>query len=330
MGSEVSVSLHPAIQATRPPAPTASGLSPYSHHLPYPGHARKPDPNSSRVVYNTRNAPFVEAFFPLAATIKRVFDREQRVETRWDQFVSLLGRLVVEDFFEILLLAANGYGTGAQKLLRSMYELATTARFLDTHPDKLDDFIDYHWVASRKLGNAVESTFGAEFIPTEWREEVDRNYQAVKARFETTDCSKCGTRTTAISWSKTDFVTMTKSADRLKALLVPAYYMPLQHTHPNLSVLQPFLDLERKTLTFNGGPTRDLADASAKAAHAIVVDTLTLVVDHFILDDVREDIARCEAEIPAAWPIASSAGKKRDEASTAQSCISAANTRSHG
>ena len=44
MGSEVSVSLNPAIQATRPPAPTASGLSPYSHHLPYPGHAFMPDP----------------------------------------------------------------------------------------------------------------------------------------------------------------------------------------------------------------------------------------------------------------------------------------------
>src|SRR6202162_6057593 len=49
MGSEVSVSLHPAIQATRTPATTASGLSPYSHHLPYPGHARKPDPKSSPV-----------------------------------------------------------------------------------------------------------------------------------------------------------------------------------------------------------------------------------------------------------------------------------------
>ena len=44
MGSEVSVSLNPAIQATRPPAPTASGLSPYSHHLPYPGHAYRSDP----------------------------------------------------------------------------------------------------------------------------------------------------------------------------------------------------------------------------------------------------------------------------------------------
>lgn len=43
MGSEVSVSLHLAIQATRPPAPTASGLSPYSHHLPYPGHAYRID-----------------------------------------------------------------------------------------------------------------------------------------------------------------------------------------------------------------------------------------------------------------------------------------------
>src|ERR1700693_1176210 len=44
MGSRASVSLPPAIKPTRPPAPTASGLSPSSHHLPYPGHATTIDP----------------------------------------------------------------------------------------------------------------------------------------------------------------------------------------------------------------------------------------------------------------------------------------------
>ena len=39
-----------------------------------------------------------------------------------DKFVYVYGNLIAEDFMELFLMAVNGYGYGAMKLLRSMYE----------------------------------------------------------------------------------------------------------------------------------------------------------------------------------------------------------------
>lgn len=58
-----------------------------------------------------------------------------------------LGRLCAEEFNEILLLAGNGYGIGAFKLLRGMYERSVTAYRLHLHPELIDDFLEYYWVA---------------------------------------------------------------------------------------------------------------------------------------------------------------------------------------
>ena len=43
-----------------------------------------------------------------------------------DKVIYLLARQVYEDFDEILLLCANGYSTGAMKILRGMFERTVT------------------------------------------------------------------------------------------------------------------------------------------------------------------------------------------------------------
>jgi hypothetical protein len=65
------------------------------------------------------------------------FSRKQVMDTQIEKFVYFYGNLVAEDFMEIFLMAANGYGYGAMKLLRSMYEHIVTLRYLHDHPDEL-------------------------------------------------------------------------------------------------------------------------------------------------------------------------------------------------
>ena len=55
-------------------------------------------------------------------TINLAFTRRQTMDTPIDKFVYFYGNLVAEDFMELFLMAVNGYGFGAMKLLRSMYE----------------------------------------------------------------------------------------------------------------------------------------------------------------------------------------------------------------
>jgi hypothetical protein len=43
----------------------------------------------------------------------------------------------------IVLLATHGYGIGAMKLLRPLYERVVSALYLMDHPDEVRDFADY-------------------------------------------------------------------------------------------------------------------------------------------------------------------------------------------
>jgi hypothetical protein len=55
----------------------------------------------------------------------------------------------------LLLLAGNGCGLGAQKLLRGLYERAVTAAHLIQHLDEVEAYLNYHRVAQHKLLSAI-------------------------------------------------------------------------------------------------------------------------------------------------------------------------------
>jgi hypothetical protein len=71
------------------------------------------------------------------------FSRTQVMDTTIDKFVYFYGNLVAEDFMELFLMAVNGYGYGATRLLRSMYEHTVMLRYLHEHPDDLQAFFDF-------------------------------------------------------------------------------------------------------------------------------------------------------------------------------------------
>lgn len=73
----------------------------------------------------------------------------------------------MEDFNEVLLLCGNGYGIGAEKLIRGMYERAVTLVYLHQHPEYADDFLDYHKVAvATHLPVAKKSMQGGSYAIT--------------------------------------------------------------------------------------------------------------------------------------------------------------------
>ena len=77
-----------------------------------------------------------------------------------DPVIFYLGRLCIEDFNEILVLCANGYGYGASKLIRGMFERVLTGLYLHLHPDQAEDFLDFYWISQRKEINNLKSAFG--------------------------------------------------------------------------------------------------------------------------------------------------------------------------
>src|SRR5712691_5867698 len=72
-------------------------------------------------VFLKANPARVKAIENLYATAKQVFLRTMRSNKPADRLGFHLGRICVEDFSEIFLLAGNGHGIGALKILRGMY-----------------------------------------------------------------------------------------------------------------------------------------------------------------------------------------------------------------
>jgi hypothetical protein len=129
-----------------------------------------------------------------------------------DKFAYFYGNLVTEDFTEIFLMAANGYGYGATKLLRSMYEHTVTLKYLHKHPDELQAFFDFDRVQQYKLMKPIVDTFGESALPQEIVADTEQRYTEIKERFMVKSCksktceerrvSRRGANSTSLRWRR--------------------------------------------------------------------------------------------------------------------------------
>src|SRR5262249_31250028 len=124
------------------------------------------------------------------------------------------------DFFDIVLLAVHGYGFGALKLLRPLYERVVTAMYLMAHPAEVKDFSDFADVhAHRVIAHAGDKVDVRLWVSPEWRADIEATYQQVKARF-----------TGKLSWTRKDLKTLARDVG-LDHLYVGAYLWPTLQLH---------------------------------------------------------------------------------------------------
>ena len=84
--------------------------------------------------FGTRHQRFFDNFDTLKRALERAFVRDIKGSGA-DPIIFYLGWRCLDDFWEILLLAANGYGLGATAHLRGMFERVVTAAYLHIEPD---------------------------------------------------------------------------------------------------------------------------------------------------------------------------------------------------
>jgi uncharacterized protein DUF5677 len=130
------------------------------------------------------NPKRVKAIEGLYATAKNVFLRTVQSDKPADRVGFYLGRICVEDFSEIFVLAGNDHGVGALKILRGMYERAVTSAYILANPDQADDFLEYDkvhkhkaYMHAKKLGK-----YGPN-LSDETIKRIEDDYEAVKSRF---------------------------------------------------------------------------------------------------------------------------------------------------
>ena len=255
--------------------------------------------------FANRRTEFLRRWANLEKAADVTFDRTHSDTQLWQRVIYFQGRLVYEEFLEILLLCGNGYGIGAQKILRGMYERAVTARYLSKHNEEVDNYLAFHRVTDYKLLQSAKTSLKTIIFSKEMADKIEQDYKAVKDRFKITDCEKCGTVHANHTWSKVDIVSMARESEELLRLLLPAYHLPTREFHSTMSAIFSRLDAEAAVrgegLVFDGAAQRDRADDALFAAHLILLDMLDLQDESFQVAGLAPLVQVCREDFNEIW-----------------------------
>ena len=221
------------------------------------------------------------------------------VETSLEKVAFALGRLAVEDFMEILLVAGNGYGVAGLKLLRSMFERMVTMMYLIRHPDEVENFLGFHWVHLRKTVNHLKATGGdpAKYYSTAELADLATQYQSVRPRYEI--LCECGRSRGLPAWTKRDMATLTRDVG-LEASYLTLYVWPTFQVHTTTSGMVLRLEETSDGVLFRAGAQRQEADNAALAGHTCMAIVLEEQNRFFSLGI---DVEKMRTLYRKAWPM---------------------------
>jgi hypothetical protein len=159
------------------------------------------------------NAPDITALVDLPDDDPRVIEAEDRYKADLSAFV--LARTAVDDFSELLTLASNGYGTGAMKTLRGMYERVVTSTYVALFPEVSRALVESTWTHSWKVWKRA-TAIRPDLATAVDEKDVDALRQKAaeaQARHNESICKACKQLIQIHAWTKVDLATMAKKVD---------------------------------------------------------------------------------------------------------------------
>jgi hypothetical protein len=251
--------------------------------------------------FRSRHLTFLERLPNLKAALDLALCRSFTSTCPADRLIFTMGHLCAEDFWEVGLLCANGYGVGALKLLRSFYEVAVTMAYLSKNPSEVDDFLDYHWVSQHKLVKAIEDSFGAGRFGRDIFGQTKEEYARVKDNFRVPICKKCGTPRMNHNWNKLDMVSMAKKT-RFGADIIPGYYEPMMQAHSTVhAIISRFSKTTDDLIKFDQGAQPEQADRALMTAHRLILGVLVTHEEFFRLKTLELPLQTCRKDFLDTW-----------------------------
>lgn len=187
-----------------------------------------------------RNPKFWPAFEKLMTLTNKALAREYRFKNRVEDICFNLGETCRQDFLEVLFLAANGYGIGAQKALRGLYERAVALEYMRTRPEKAERFMKFAAIQEYKGAKAAlqivsKEQFDATMGSPNTFDEIKERFEKIKPEFQVTACDKCKTKETAFSWDIDVASMVNLVGEPFTKLYLMSYSMPTLHIHATLA-----------------------------------------------------------------------------------------------
>ncbi|MGH9535720.1 MAG: DUF5677 domain-containing protein [Terriglobales bacterium] len=121
--------------------------------------------------------PLFPALHGVEQALNGVVDRAYESVDGWQRAVLNLGRLNGEAMEELIILAANGCGPGAMKILRSILEYTVDAEYLRQNPAQFSNYSDWGDVERWRLYESLRSNAQTTY-PAIGAQEIARARQA--------------------------------------------------------------------------------------------------------------------------------------------------------
>jgi Family of unknown function (DUF5677) len=209
-----------------------------------------------------------------------------------DIIVYTLGRIAVDDFSELIVLAANGWGIGALKILRGMYERVVTAAYIAKTPEASRAFSDSFWTHSLKLWKRL-SALDPEIEKRATPEVVDTvmsEGKKAEERKKMSVCKQCGQIKTIDAWTPLDLASMAKIAGKYLENLYPLCYLdPTSHMHATGAGVTARMEHTGDAWLYKLDTTTE-AQIALHLGHTLLVFNIGIQNDYFNLglDDLIE------------------------------------------
>jgi hypothetical protein len=96
-----------------------------------------------------------------------------------------IARSVANSLESVLILVSNGCADDAFRIARTMFESAITIHYLESHPDLVQDYVDFLWVKRKRHHDDLVkyAPSQAERVDPQQLEQMNAEYERVKPRF---------------------------------------------------------------------------------------------------------------------------------------------------
>jgi hypothetical protein len=248
-----------------------------------------------------RSPKFYPAFERLMTLSNKVFGRGFNPKNRTEDIGFSLGETCRDDFLEILFLAVHGYGNGAAKLLRGLYERAVALAYMVKNPEKAERFVRFAAIQEYKamvaaLKLVTEEEFDKAMAPKTTAAQIREFREMVKPEFQVEVCKKCHHVDTAFSWDKRDVLAQVQDVGDLYGhFYLGAYAMPNLHVHATLASVRRDIPFEERVLD-----QRREADFALMNAMAVLLMVIRSQNTLFSLA-LEADVEACEREWSQVW-----------------------------
>lgn len=246
-----------------------------------------------------RNPAFKAHYERLLNLSNTVFGSERQYSLRKPQILAFALLVSAQEAFqEIVCLAANGFGRGAQARVRTMFENVALAAYFAKYPDETERFIHFQRVERKRELSYARQVFDkpqhAQFSRSidKHLSELDSNLGATLKRFG---------KGIARSWHEG----MEKIARALnwQHHFFYCYLLPNRFVHASPLVVEQRMSMEDH-LRFDAGPDYDQADEAVRSALTLSVLSFAVAQDLGVsvpdteIDAIRKSLVTAYRNVP--------------------------------